>query len=74
LVRVAYVGDGGNDLCPCVRLLAAGDLALPRSGFTLARRLKALREDRRDSAEALTCGVEEWGDWDVLAEKLRRLL
>lgn len=29
-LRVVYVGDGGNDLCPCLRVLREQDLALPR--------------------------------------------
>ena len=36
--RVFYVGDGGNDLCPALRL-RQGDYVFARSGYELARRL-----------------------------------
>ncbi|XP_049776802.1 pyridoxal phosphate phosphatase PHOSPHO2-like [Schistocerca cancellata] len=33
--RVVYVGDGKNDLCPCLRL-GHSDIAFPRCGYALA--------------------------------------
>jgi pyridoxal phosphate phosphatase PHOSPHO2 len=48
--RVAYVGDGGNDLCP-VMSMSAQDVAFPRAGFTLAAKLQALPP---------ACAVHPW--------------
>ena len=77
-LRVVYVGDGGNDVCPCVRLLGrrrnghgssgGGDLALPRAGFALASQLSALGNEG-----GLACEVQEWRDWGELAAKLKGL-
>jgi pyridoxal phosphate phosphatase PHOSPHO2 len=39
--QVAYVGDGGNDLCP-VQSMGEKDLAFPRVGYALAAKLHAL--------------------------------
>uniref|UniRef100_UPI00358FBECC pyridoxal phosphate phosphatase PHOSPHO2 n=1 Tax=Myxine glutinosa TaxID=7769 RepID=UPI00358FBECC len=38
--RVIYVGDGNNDLCPVLDL-SASDVAMPRRGFALEKRLAA---------------------------------
>jgi len=47
----------------------SGDLALPRSGFTLAHKLEYLQD-----AGVLECKVQEWGDWGALASRLKSLL
>ncbi|PNG62147.1 Pyridoxal phosphate phosphatase PHOSPHO2, partial [Tetrabaena socialis] len=39
--QVVYVGDGRNDLCPCLAL-RRGDVAMPRMGFALHRLLVPL--------------------------------
>ncbi|KAG2447992.1 hypothetical protein HYH02_007020 [Chlamydomonas schloesseri] len=38
--QVVYVGDGRNDLCPCLAL-GQGDVAMPRVGFALQKLLAA---------------------------------
>jgi hypothetical protein len=74
---VVYVGDGGNDGCPCTTLLREGDLALARGGFRLARELKAAKEEAAIDAEGVTSGVRcqvvEWADWRVLSDVLAAL-
>ena len=37
--RIAYVGDGGNDFCPLLRM-RQGDIAYVRKGFELDERVK----------------------------------
>lgn len=37
--RIAYVGDGGNDFCPLLRM-RKGDVAFVRKGFELEDRIK----------------------------------
>ena len=37
--RVVYVGDGRNDLCPCLQL-SEGDVVICREGYPLARLLR----------------------------------
>ncbi|XP_066994830.2 pyridoxal phosphate phosphatase PHOSPHO2 [Anabrus simplex] len=49
---VAYVGDGKNDLCPCLRL-SANDLAFPRVGYSLMEAIKDIvNSDKQDSLKA----------------------
>ena len=36
--RIAYVGDGGNDFCPLLRM-RKGDIAFVRKGFELDHRV-----------------------------------
>ncbi|PSN41934.1 putative phosphatase phospho1 [Blattella germanica] len=54
--KVAYVGDGKNDLCPCLRL-SDKDLAFPREGFILAKKMQLLKEEQDSSMKAQ---VHEW--------------
>jgi pyridoxal phosphate phosphatase PHOSPHO2 len=37
--RISYVGDGGNDFCPLLRM-REGDIAFVRQGFELEERVK----------------------------------
>ncbi|KAK2146398.1 hypothetical protein LSH36_611g03012 [Paralvinella palmiformis] len=37
---VAFVGDGTNDLCPCLRLKNVHDLIFPRVGFSLIKKIE----------------------------------
>ena len=60
---VAYFGDGGGDVCPCLRL-KAGDTACARAGYPLA---KALRKKRH------ACAVVEWATPEDEAD-LERLI
>jgi len=67
-VVVTYIGDGGGDLCPSLRL-GAGDLVLARADFPLAR---ALRADGAGGAGAgeLRADVREWPSGRALAAAL----
>ena len=63
---VAYVGDGWNDLCPCLRL-AEKDLAFPRKSYKLATSITGYKDPVRAK-------VVQWTTGDdirkVLEEKL----
>ena len=59
-----YVGDGGGDACPCLRL-SAGDVVLAREGWELDKRLKGEQPAAR---------VVTWATGQDLAEALRREL
>ncbi|KAL7410135.1 phosphatase phospho-type [Mrakia frigida] len=55
--RVIYVGDGGNDFCPLLRLRST-DLALVRKGFELEQRIK--------KEGGLKCQVKYWTmGWEI---------
>ncbi|KAF8518771.1 phosphatase phospho-type [Gautieria morchelliformis] len=58
--RVVYVGDGGNDFCPILRLRSQ-DIALARKSFGLEKRIA------KEGAKAgLRCSVQYWsGAWEV---------
>ena len=43
---IAYAGDGGNDLCPCVRLVQK-DLVFPRESFTLIKAIAKYKDPLR---------------------------
>jgi pyridoxal phosphate phosphatase PHOSPHO2 len=55
-----YIGDGGGDHCPCLRL-AAGDCILAREGWELAKRLGKAPSKAR---------VVQWKDGKELAAAL----
>lgn len=56
--RVSYVGDGGNDFCPIVRM-RQGDWALVRKNMELDGRVK---EEGKD----LKVDIKRWeGAWEV---------
>lgn len=55
--RVAYVGDGHNDLCPCLRL-KADDYIFPRADYTLAKRLQKDPERVKASVHPWTTGQD----------------
>lgn len=59
---VAYVGDGGNDLCPTLRL-KTGDVVFPRRGFKLIEKVAASKD--RVHAKVVP--------WDTGFEILHRL-
>lgn len=59
-MRIVYVGDGGNDFCPLLRL-RKGDLALVRKGFELEGRVA-----REGKARGLKCDVKYWTQaWEI---------
>jgi pyridoxal phosphate phosphatase PHOSPHO2 len=43
--QIAYVGDGKNDLCPCLRL-SEKDLVFPREGFKLDKLIKDMQHQK----------------------------
>ncbi|SGY14259.1 BQ5605_C010g06121 [Microbotryum silenes-dioicae] len=58
--RVVYVGDGGNDFCPLLRL-RKGDVALVRMYRELSRRIVSEKE-----TSPLQCTPVPWGGaWEV---------
>jgi pyridoxal phosphate phosphatase PHOSPHO2 len=58
--RVMYVGDGGNDFCPLLRLREQ-DIALVRSYRELSRRITKEAE-----SSGMKCQTEYWGGaWEV---------
>jgi 2,3-diketo-5-methylthio-1-phosphopentane phosphatase len=58
---VIYVGDGGGDLCPCLRL-GRRDLVLAREGYPLASALRATAD--------VAPQVVEWRDGESLQAAL----
>ena len=63
-IFVTYLGDGGGDLCPSLRL-GAGDLVLAREAYPLARALRAAAD-----AGEVAAAVAEWRDGRALAAAL----
>jgi pyridoxal phosphate phosphatase PHOSPHO2 len=58
--RIVYVGDGGNDFCPLLRM-REGDLALVRKGFELDIRIR-----EEGLKEGLKCEVKLWEQaWQI---------
>lgn len=56
--RVMYVGDGGNDYCPLLRLREGKDVAFVRRFRGLEKRIK--------EEGGVKCGVRWWaGAWEV---------
>ena len=47
---VIYVGDGSNDLCPVLQL-SSNDIACPREGYSLSKKLEKFKVD---------CSVVRW--------------
>ncbi|XP_065334827.1 pyridoxal phosphate phosphatase PHOSPHO2-like [Cloeon dipterum] len=47
---IGYVGDGNNDLCPCLKL-SASDWAFPRKNYTLAKMISKENFDHKISAK-----------------------
>jgi pyridoxal phosphate phosphatase PHOSPHO2 len=54
--QIAYVGDGRNDLCPCLRL-SEKDLVFPREGFKLDKLIRDM-QDQKD--RHLKAKVHKW--------------
>ncbi|KAF3420242.1 hypothetical protein E2986_09315 [Frieseomelitta varia] len=56
--RIAYVGDGKNDLCPMLRL-SERDIAFPRKDYTL---MKMLNHDENNQIPKINARVFPWSD------------
>lgn len=58
--KIVYVGDGGNDFCPLLRM-REGDLALVRKGFELDERVR-----EEGAREGLKVDVRLWEQaWQI---------
>jgi 2,3-diketo-5-methylthio-1-phosphopentane phosphatase len=66
--RVAYVGDGGGDLCAVLRL-GPSDVVLAREGYPLASKLAAA-----DVARLVRAKVVLWRDGPTLRNGIRAFL
>lgn len=67
--QVVYIGDGGNDLCP-VMSLKKNDIAMPRHGYTLEKRISQLSQDR----SPVECSVLVWSTAVEIASYLKVLI
>ncbi|XP_039104755.1 pyridoxal phosphate phosphatase PHOSPHO2 [Hyaena hyaena] len=59
-IRIVYIGDGGNDVCP-VTFLKKSDVAMPRKGYTLQKTLSKMSqnlEPMESSVVVWSSGVE----------------
>ena len=63
--RILYIGDGGGDLCPCLRLRKNDSIAA-RSGYKLAQLLQNI--------DALEASVSNWHDGQSLAHVINRFI
>lgn len=64
--RVIYVGDGGGDYCPSLRLVR-GDHVLARQGFPLSKRLTT-------NTDLVQATVHEWTSAKDVERLFRELL
>jgi pyridoxal phosphate phosphatase PHOSPHO2 len=58
---LVYLGDGGGDVCPCLRL-QQGDLILARAGFSLAKQLQSDKLKAQVRAQLIV-----WSTWQEVA-------
>lgn len=64
--KIIYLGDGGNDFCPSLKLVA-GDCVMPRKNFPLWTRIQ-------NNSELMKARVYEWNDGEELARVLLELV
>ncbi|CAN0901385.1 Thiamine phosphate phosphatase-like protein [Linum grandiflorum] len=64
--RFIYLGDGGGDYCPCLKL-GEGDYVMPRKNYPLWKRI-------RNEPMLIKAQVHEWTDGEELAEILLQLI
>ncbi|KAK4415647.1 Inorganic pyrophosphatase 2 [Sesamum alatum] len=64
--KVIYVGDGMNDFCPTLKLVA-GDCIMPRKNFPLCGRILK-------NSQLVKAKVYEWSDSEDLARILLKLI
>ncbi|NWJ05677.1 PHOP2 phosphatase, partial [Crypturellus undulatus] len=67
--QIVYIGDGGNDLCP-VTFLKKGDIAMPRQGYTLEKKISQLSQD----LSPVECSVLVWSSGVEIISYLKQLL
>ena len=61
---VVYVGDGSNDLCPCLRLKKQ-DIIFPRKGFHLIPKLAS-------HTDLIEAAVVPWASGHDIVEELKK--
>nr|CAB3224703.1 probable phospholipid-transporting ATPase IIA [Phallusia mammillata] len=59
--KVCYVGDGSNDLCPCLQL-SSNDFAFPRIGYKLEKRLQCIMSSEKGKIHAQIVKWESGSD------------
>jgi pyridoxal phosphate phosphatase PHOSPHO2 len=64
--RVLYIGDGGNDLCPCLRLREC-DFVAARNDFRLEKCLQ-------QNSTTLKAKVTYWNDGKTLSELINKFI
>ncbi|XP_074884589.1 pyridoxal phosphate phosphatase PHOSPHO2 isoform X4 [Buteo buteo] len=67
--QIVYIGDGGNDLCP-VMFLKKDDIAMPRQGYTLEKKISQLAQD----LSPVECSVLAWSSAIDIMSYLKQLL
>ncbi|KAM8806534.1 PHOP2 phosphatase, partial [Eudromia elegans] len=67
--QIVYIGDGGNDLCP-VTFLKKGDIAMPRQGYTLEKKISQLSQ----GLSPVKCSVLVWSSGVEIVSCLKLLL
>ncbi|XP_054371336.1 pyridoxal phosphate phosphatase PHOSPHO2 isoform X2 [Molothrus ater] len=67
--QIIYIGDGGNDLCP-VMFLKKNDIAMPRQGYTLEKRISQLAQ----SLSPVQCSVLVWSSAIDIMSYLKLLI
>ena len=60
--RICYVGDGGNDYCPALRL-SSKDYVFARANYALERRLSYSSE--------VKANVVVWNSGEIILETLK---
>jgi len=63
---IAYVGDGGNDFCPALRLSPA-DFVFVREGFSLQKKIPKMK----DKGLEIKCQIEYWSTAHQILEKIQ---
>ncbi|XP_074001534.1 pyridoxal phosphate phosphatase PHOSPHO2 [Numenius arquata] len=67
--QIVYIGDGGNDLCP-VMFLKKDDIAMPRQGYTLEKKISQLAQD----LSPVECSVLVWSSATDIMSYLKLLI
>ncbi|XP_073503085.1 pyridoxal phosphate phosphatase PHOSPHO2 [Phyllobates terribilis] len=64
--KIVYIGDGSNDLCP-VTFLKKGDIAMPREGYTLQKKIAK-------EIELIDSSINVWSTGAEILSHLKHLL
>ncbi|XP_013402729.1 pyridoxal phosphate phosphatase PHOSPHO2 [Lingula anatina] len=72
--KIAYIGDGSNDLCACLKL-GQDDLIFPRRGFRLLKKIEAIKEcnGQEDVPMPLEASIHPWDNALHIEEVLHSL-